>query len=409
MTGQKGVNLLYPLIIAVVVAGAALFMAVQFNSDIARYKEDAEQARIALKKEKEDKKSYIQEKQRLTEFITGSRSVETVDIAKLRESTIKVANEEAADLVYYTRKGDRQWSTLTEIYPDLFAEIKELQKKLAKLRSQLKAEKLNHQADVKALEEKLKSAKEELATVTDEKNAEIRSITEKLQEAESERERYRNDYEAAVRAKEVEVGNYKTIIIPHLENRILDLEQVIQRLKETIRQRKTIQDLEPDGEIIVTDQSLGYAWVNLGRVHGLRKGLIFKVFQNIKGGRRNFKGKIEIISVEEKMAQARIIEQIYRNDPIIKGDYIISPIFDKNQKKYFVFAGQRPSNRLYDTATYKRLLEERNQVVENEVSNRTDFVVLLDKFKLSEEYKEAKNFPWIIFLREQDLLEYLGK
>ena len=181
---------------------------------------------------------------------------------------------------------------------------------------------------------------------------------------------------------------------------------------------------KPDGGVVYADPALGYAWINLGSKDGLRRNLRFQVYQSVKGGRQRIKGVIEVRKVEEDMAQCAVLEaQEVRdpitgellvvpdaNDPVVKGDLIRNPFFDAEEQKVFVFLGKKLTNRYYNLPEIGRKIEEFGGKVEREVSTETDFVVLLGEGEegFQEQYERATQFG-VTFMREEELLEYLGR
>lgn len=192
------------------------------------------------------------------------------------------------------------------------------------------------------------------------------------------------------------------------------------------RDKSFAENSPPDGEVVFADAGLGYAWIDLGRAHGLRRGTQFQVYRFVKGGLQKIKGLIHVQRLEEDMAQCSILpRQEVRHpvtgervlvpdpeDPIIKGDLIRTPYFDKNEQVTFVFLGTKLTNRYYDLPEVQRKLREMGAKVDPDVSIGTDFVVLLgstaDDAELEARVKRAGQFG-VIFMREEELLEYLGR
>jgi NAD-dependent DNA ligase len=192
--------------------------------------------------------------------------------------------------------------------------------------------------------------------------------------------------------------------IAKLESHIAEREARIRDL--TKKDAKTLASLEPDGEIILAESELGAAWIDLGRVNNIRKGLRFKVFRYIKGGRPKEKGTIEVKNVNDNHSYCAIIETKDPRDPIVKGDYYISPLFDKNEKKIFVFAGELVNLR-YSRQELKKKIEEAGAAVELTVSIHTDFLIAGKNAEADEAFTKALQFG-VIIMREKDLFEYLG-
>ncbi|MHC5040652.1 MAG: hypothetical protein ACYTHM_25345, partial [Planctomycetota bacterium] len=78
----------------------------------------------------------------------------------------------------------------------------------------------------------------------------------------------------------------------------------------------------PDGRVTRADVDHGYAYIDLGRVDGVRVGQRFKVYTVRKGGWRKPKGEGRIIRVEKDFSQCSILSLTDADDPIAMGDTI---------------------------------------------------------------------------------------
>lgn len=106
----------------------------------------------------------------------------------------------------------------------------------------------------------------------------------------------------------------------------------------------TFSDLgQPDGEIVYADHELGYAWINLGRNHGLRPKQRFRVIDCASFDKTSVvKAVIEVARVDDTMAACFIVDPVLMPDPvsgtlvtlpvpgapIVKGDLIVSKSFE---------------------------------------------------------------------------------
>jgi NAD-dependent DNA ligase len=171
---------------------------------------------------------------------------------------------------------------------------------------------------------------------------------------------------------------------------------------------KTIKWCDPDGEITFTGKKQDICQVNLGREDGVKTGFIFEVFKYVKGGRRKSKGRIEIVKIENTCSQAAIIETInLADDPIVKGDHIISPFFDKHEVKKFLFVGEL-TNPVYSKKQITKLITETGAEVYRELSVYLDFIIAGKGAKETEDYKQAVNLGLTI-LSEREVIKYLIK
>lgn len=160
----------------------------------------------------------------------------------------------------------------------------------------------------------------------------------------------------------------------------------------------------PDGEIIYVDQKSETAYIDLGQSTGVLKGIPFQVFRYGKGGNKEYKGKVVVKKVEENISIVGILETNNALDPIVTGDKIINPVYDRNKVRYFVIAGRLGK---YSLEQASRLVEKLGGKIEKEISARTDFVVLGEGFKKDMVYQTAID-RGIETMLEAEFLSYLG-
>ena len=150
----------------------------------------------------------------------------------------------------------------------------------------------------------------------------------------------------------------------------------------------------------------------------------FQVFRYVKGGRKRIKGRVIVKAVEADMAKVTIVEgaeildtETNRtltlprpNDPIVKGDLIRSPLFDRDEQQVFVFLGNKVTNPTYKKKELERKIEEVGGKVDKTVTIGSDFVILLGgaEEEFADEMEKATQFG-VIFMREAELLEYLSR
>lgn len=192
-----------------------------------------------------------------------------------------------------------------------------------------------------------------------------------------------------------------------LQNEINTMEIKLAKLQEQVRKELDFKEIEPDGRLLSVDQTLGKGWINLGRRDALRTGLVFRVFRRIKGGKMVEKGRVEIRKVDEETAEVRVVEELDPlNAPIARGDLISSPFFDKKEKPILVIAGHLQSQDV--TLEYlKAKLTHYGVELRSSVDIHTSFLVALEDYSVTPEYKVAQNLG-VPILRESDLLQFIG-
>jgi len=194
----------------------------------------------------------------------------------------------------------------------------------------------------------------------------------------------------------------------YCESAIATLKLRLDQLMEESRKSRGIEDVEPDGQVLQVVSSSQIGWVDIGRRQYLRPRLEFQVFQNVKGGKREHKGKIEIRRVDETTSEFRIVDTVDELNPITKGDYITSPFYDPKAVPVFVFAGEGLESRdITEEALRVKMVKNYGVEIRNEVDLKTSFLIALKDYEKSPHYKTARDLG-VPVLRERELLEYLG-
>ena len=103
------------------------------------------------------------------------------------------------------------------------------------------------------------------------------------------------------------------------------------------------------------------------------------------------------------------------NDPVVKGDLLRCPFrqggpnFDKDSQPRFYFLGQKPTNRYYTLGELEKKIDEFGGKVLKELTVEVDYVVVIGKGDEDlKNYEKAVQFG-ASFMREDELLDYIGK
>jgi hypothetical protein len=397
--------LLIPLIIAIVVIIGLIAAVVVMEGDYEI--KDREISKQKAERENINKKFANAESARvdLARFIAG-REEEDIEMLRRRWLQGGPDNDELQRYKLSSTDARQRFETLTDVYRQLFQErfnclqaakraideqelakndYLKAQEGFAEVKSDLEKEK-------QALIEEKSRIEKDFEKYRIEKTAEIAQITKTLDDLRAAKDEERKKFEMDAAA---------------LYSKISELEQRIKVL--TPKPPQTLMSCDPDGEIILADNKLGNAYIDLMRRDGLRVGMIFDVFRYIKGGRTKTKGKIEVKVVnDDKPSQVAIIECLEpEDDPIVKGDYIISPLFDKKKVRIFVFAGELV-NPLYTKYEVTKKIQEMGAKVAPEVTVETDFLVAGKGAEETEQYPKAIQLG-VIIMREEELLRYIGR
>jgi vacuolar-type H+-ATPase subunit I/STV1 len=259
-----------------------------------------------------------------------------------------------------------------------------------------------------------KTAMQETTTQLQTKQTEVQARVTQLEATNEDLDNQRSAEKAQWVRDMEELNNAKTeqkIIMDRAlneqKNQISSLQKRVEKLLEEQNKEKTFDDVEADGEIVSVTHRSGKGWINLGREKHVRNGHVFRVFQYIKGGKKLYKGRVEVIKVEDSTSEVRIVEETDELNPITGRDYISSPFYSPDYSPVFVFAGTSLESREVTPQYLRAKMASLGAVVKESVDLNTDYLVATKGYELSEEYQTARRLN-ITVIRERDLLEFIG-
>jgi viroplasmin and RNaseH domain-containing protein len=403
----RKINLLViPLIFAILIIIGLVIALISINSDI-------EVLRADLKIKTQDAETYfvdLNKSQRAFKQMQDILCGSTFELEAYWRNFIDPQNNE--ELKQYLKSVGAESKTrnvesrnLKDVLAPLFGERMDLLARAEKLEIWLRQERLDKKRAIHNVEQ-----------IETEKNAEIEKLNAKNVQQAQDMEALRADMTQQINAKNDEISTLKQIIdqmrkdhdlaIARYDSRVAELKG---RIKELTKKdpKMYLEICEPDGQINYADDSLGKAWINLGRVHNIRKGMNFQVLQFLKGGIRRQKGRVEVIKVDDTTSEVAIKETVNPKDPLVRGDYIITPFYSKSETPIFVFCGNL-TNPIYSKRELERKITELGGKVEQNVSIFTDYLIVGKDAEDLEDYQKALLYG-VTMLRERDLFDYLGK
>lgn len=199
------------------------------------------------------------------------------------------------------------------------------------------------------------------------------------------------------REKDSERARFQTEIRER-ETRIADLNQQLLVLRDQVRRLRgegvstRVMPLDEyslvDGTIAAVDPTGNTVVITRGRRDNLVIGMTFSVFGsaseirpiNEAGDYPPGKAVIEVISIDESSARARVVRSS-RGNPVIVGDVIANPLYDPNKTYNFVVFGNFDINRDGEATPYERdalvaIIERWGGKVIDDISGDLDFLVL---------------------------------
>jgi hypothetical protein len=224
-----------------------------------------------------------------------------------------------------------------------------------------------------------------------------KSIEDQLVSAEQSRDEFRKDREEAVKVLEQDFNERRAQTDADLtterqqragaEKRAGDLQLRLAFLEERFSDQMIGPEAlstarQPDGRILTAVPGDGVVYTNLGVDDHMPLGLRFTVYDSSTGIPADGRGKalIEVVSINETSSECRIVAGIPAR-PIIAGDIIANPAYDRDRSPSFVVGGWFDLDR--DGAAdpdgdgvVRSIINTWGGRVVPEVDGQTDFVVI---------------------------------
>ncbi len=353
--GAVSVVLIIFVLLTIIFAGTTYWMFTEsetYKGDLAKEKEVSVKWEKQVLEKTETVNALNQEltdKNKLNKQLQEQKDAEV----RLHEAAAQRADQFKSDIESLQQQHRKQLDSKTKYNDELRAERDELKNKISNLEAQLRD------------------------TIDD--------LTKKIEKVEDSK----NDMEKRFKDE----LNQKNSRIAQLEDRV---NQLINR------QARQLENIAPDGEVLSSNNEKRLVVINLGEKEQVKPGYHFEVFQIRGGGKYVSKGLIEVKEVQETISLCYLNTLLNVNDPIIPGDQIGSPIYDKYEKKRFYVAGDFKK---YQAEDVKKLIIESGGIVVDEIDLYTDFVVLGERG--TEPAKKAAIDFGVIMMNEGQLLKYL--
>lgn len=258
--------------------------------------------------------------------------------------------------------------------------------------------------------------------IENQKNQEISDISDMNNRLASIENKENTDYTRVIddlKRQKDELENQKPVLEKSFNEQVLKLKSDINFIKSELEARATMEVIKPSitaevqGVIINPDIRSSYAVINLGKNDKVKPALKFMVFRKDKNGLKRKKGQIEVKKVFDSYSQVSITKTENPLDPITEGDFITNIFYSPKQPKLIVLLGrfERPIFK-YNRPEIEKRLNELDIIVEEQVSLKTDFVIMGTKpeetslgeknFRLTKKL----NVPYIEEQEAQEAFEY---
>jgi hypothetical protein len=128
---------------------------------------------------------------------------------------------------------------------------------------------------------------------------------------------------------------------------------------------------QPDGKVISSSQSVGRAWIDIGRKQMLPLGTVFKI---TAPGKSAMKAQGTVVKVESDRAEIEISGVRDRFDPVVAGDLIANDLYSPSLRRNIYLMGR--FSEPYHKPEVKRILENLGNKVLDQLGPQVDLVLV---------------------------------
>lgn len=195
--------------------------------------------------------------------------------------------------------------------------------------------------------------------------------------------------------------------LARLRTRITELTQVEERRTTDLPDGQIIRGLERDFD--PRGEGYAFVYVDIGRKHGVKDGTKFEVFSLEKGGKRTLKGSVVVKKALDDLAECAILEQLDERNPIVRGDFVQNPFFEKGAVQNFALVGNFDGeSTLYTKEEWARIIKEKGHNFQTKIMANTNFVILgTDYQDDSTNWPVAQTFK-VESVRENEVLNWFN-
>jgi len=196
-----------------------------------------------------------------------------------------------------------------------------------------------------------------------------------------------------------------------VNNEIRELKRQLEELKVKEVIKHEINFIH--GKILNPDVPNKTAFINIGSRERVVPGLKFLVGNRGVQGKFEYKAKIEVKKAWITYCEVAIIESYDKDRPVVEGDHIVNPLFNKDRAIVVAFVGEdRPLKLRYSVDEASRRIKEIGSEVRKEVSLDVDYVIFTEagSQKTRESYDPFKKavFLEIPIADASEIFRFLG-
>jgi hypothetical protein len=148
-------------------------------------------------------------------------------------------------------------------------------------------------------------------------------------------------------------------------------------IKTLAIRREVLEPEAPDGEVLSVGAGGTVAFIDIGGESGLKRGTRFEVLRPGKAGILTARGSVEVRDVLDGMAMVGLVGAPDPYDPMLPGDLVRNPHFEKGRVLRYYLLGDFPLTLSKDFVTGR--LVDLGAEVDETLSTTTDVLVLGEK------------------------------
>ncbi len=402
--GAVSTNWLVVIIIALM---AALGLWYSANADIEKFKGRTTEAQTELAEVTVEKDAALDGRKALSHLV-GYRD-ESIDTAFSDETAIQTAIEAAKAEVGQSLGGPDAKPTLQRVIAALISANQAKAQALAAAKADLDKATASRQAAESKTDDIEKTFSDQIAALTQQlKDEQQRADNQSKSDATrfDELTASQQTADASARAAQQALAEFQVASGREVATKEAQIQALALR-------REPVAPEGPDGSILSVSKQGGTAFIDVGGRDGLKRGTRFEVLRPGKAGQMISRGSVEVREVQSDMALVGLLGEPDPFDPILPGDLVRNPHFEKGKVNHFFLLGDFPLTLSKDFAAAR--LVELGSVVDTKLDTGTDILVVGEKslndefaqeLTATDEYKLAEKLGMQI-IRVSELSDFL--
>jgi len=370
------------LIVFIVLTLASLTFAIIHNTYQEDLNHDVENAQASVKRAGEQSREAQDNLRNFAKLVIGEftddpseikQAIDSVRQQILNDPRLKQANI-TQDVTVLTLLGG--------IY-DLYARSADDLAKLDQLAKDLNAklQKLTQEtaATEKAFADKTKELESQYANLVKQNQQHRKEWEDQITKLTTQLEQARTEA-ANVVAQEREKTSRLEKTLAEREKLINEYKKELAKFQPSGDQLAALQTA--DGRILKIATGADIVYIDVGRQHGIKRGLTFSVYSKVRPISEDGKGKatIEVDRVFDTTSECKVTS-VQVGEPIVTGDIVANPVFDRNRQFNFAVAGDFDldfDGKIDDPngIEVQMMIKQWGGKIVREIDTRTDFIVL---------------------------------